>query len=173
MTYVDQESLLVHLRPLLRYAAIRWLPRHERRHTEDLAQEAWIAVWRALPDLPPLCTEFDDIVAWCMAVARNRMRNFTRDLSAPTHGERNSRLPELSDLGALLAEVEAIEQVESDYHDGRVAQAVSELPDGYRNYVIERFWHGVSTTELQKIMSPSIWPRVKKRLASELQELVS
>lgn len=162
------------MKPLLRVSAHRMLHRDEHRHVDDLAQEMWVAVWRGLPQLPVLCTELSDQIDWCMAVARNGGRNWIRStLTAPTHGEHNSYLPAEVDLLDILLEVpKAVDQVERAYHDGRVAEAVANLPEGYRGYVVERFWHGTSTTELQKRMSPSIWTRVKKRLAVELKELV-
>lgn len=172
MTQPDQESLLVHLRPLLHHSARRALYVGEQRHTEDLAQEMWIAVWKALPDLPPLCTAFDDVVAWCMGVARNRGRNWVRDaLLATTHGESNSYLPVVDLLEILLEVPQALDQVEQAYHDGRIAEAVANLPQSYRGYVVQRFWQGVTTTELQRTLSPSTWTRVKKRLSVELKEL--
>lgn len=128
--------------------------------------------------MPNTCERFDDQITWCMAVARNRMRNWVRDeLRTYKRGSLNSEpvsnelMLELTDA---LAEVHQAEHVQNAYHEGRIAEALAALPgDSYRKYVKERFWYGIPTTELHKRMSPSYWTRTKKRLAVELKDLVT
>lgn len=172
--HVDPTELLVRLRPKLRGAAYRMLSPDEHRHAEDLASEAWISVWRALPIFPGDPADETGVMAWCMAVARNRMRNWIREtLLAPTHGEHNSRLTQDNDLIDLVEAGEQLPGIQTAYHDGRVREAVDRLPARQREYVIARFWHGESTTSLQRRMSPSTWTRLKPKLADELEPLVT
>lgn len=168
----DPSSLLVHVRPLLVASAYRHLNPDEHRHAQDCVQESWIAVWRALPGMPATCATFNAQIAWCMAVARNRMRNYVRDMNRVQHGDRNA-IPAPDDLLHQLAEASQAEGVQVAYHHGQIAAALDALPPSYRAYVVERFWHGVPTTELHQRMSPSTWTRTKLRLAEELKELVA
>lgn len=165
---IDQRQLLASLGPKLHRLAAGFFTGDEQRHTPDLAQEGWIAVWRALPTVPVhLLRDADALEGWCIGVARNRMRNWIRDeLSAPRRGSR-ATVPAsdvIVDLVEALSGSLTLQTIDQAYHDGRVAAALDALPPRQREYVVARFWHGISTTELQKTFSPRTWQQARRRL---------
>lgn len=164
---IDQRQLLASLGPKLRSRAAAMLG-GQSRYTDDLAQEGWVAVWRALPTVPAhLLSDADALEGWCIGVARNRMRNWIRDeLAAPRRGLNNEVTAghEIVELFEALSGSLTLETVDQAYHDGRVAAALDALAPRQREYVVARFWHGVPTTELQRSFSPRTWQQARRRL---------
>lgn len=167
---IDQHQLLVELRPKIRLISARLLGR-QTSHVDDLAQEGWLAVWKALPTAPTFDT-LDATIGWCLAVARNKMRNWIRDeLAAPRRGLNNetpagSGTSSGDALFEALSSSETLEGVDLGYHDGKVAAALEKLTPTQRRYVIARFWHGIPTHELQRRWpnASRTWQQAKRKL---------
>lgn len=175
---ISDVELLAELRPKLRRRAADMLG-SQTRHVDDLAQEGWIAVWRALPTRPVSVVQYDEIVGWCIGVARNRMRNWIRDeLAAPRRGM-NREVSAGSGTDSLieaLSESESTETVDAAYHHGELAAAFDALSPRQRQYVIARFWHGLKGVELDVALgvrkaTAALWNgpyRARERMAKEL-----
>jgi RNA polymerase sigma factor (sigma-70 family) len=174
---VSDADLLLEMRPWLRAEAAFRLGWERSRHTEDLAQEGWIAVWKALPDYPAGRAE-ELRIPWCKTVARNRMLNWIRDeLLAPTRGEDNSTL--VDDMATVWEGAQAAHEVDRSYHDGEIAAALQQLTLRQRDYVVARYWHGMSAKELDAHFgvtncAAAYWnTRVRSGLAEKLGHLAS
>jgi RNA polymerase sigma factor (sigma-70 family) len=186
---IDDRQLLVELRPRLRGMAWGLLSNNELRYVDDLAQEGWIAVWRARPTAPVTIIDCDELVSWCTVVARNAMRNWIRSeiLAQKSGGPGESKVenkvvptqmyggaPELLELHDLATALwDGIELTVNAYHHGRVLEALASLPPRQREYVVERFWNCRSTTELHHgVFSPATWTQAKRNLRRDLADLI-
>lgn len=166
----EQRELARRLNPQLRRCATQILGTDATpTNIDDVAQEGWVTLWRALRDF-----EGGEVVdVWCRAVARNGMRNYLQQWRYALRDLRRvDYVGGAAELDLITGSAEGVEAVAVGYHHGRVLEAVNALPPGYRDYVIRRFWQGYSTTELQQIMSRSVWTRVKPLLTAELSDLV-
>jgi len=169
---IDQRQLLASLGPKLRRRAAVMLG-SQARYIDDLAQEGWVAVWRALPTVPVhLLSDADALEGWCIGVARNRMRNWIRDeLAAPRRGLNNEISAGADALFEALSYSESLEAVDLGYHEGRLALALDALPPGQREYVVSRFLLGIPTTELHGVgsrFSSKTWVAARKNLRRAL-----
>lgn len=174
---MNDSDLLLEMRPWLRAEAAFRLGWERARHTEDLAQEGWIAVWKALPSYPAGRAE-ELRLPWCKTVARNRMLNWVRDeCRAPVRGEDNSTL--VDDMASVWEGAEAAHDVFVGYHRGEILAALSQLTQRQRDYVVARYWHGMSAKELDAHFGVTntaacYWnTRIKAGLAEKLAHLAS
>lgn len=163
---MNETELLESYRPWLRATAGAMLSRDEQRHVEDLAQEAWVALWRELR------ASGRRDPAWLKTVARNRMRNVIRDSHAARRDER--RTAYVADVAAVWEGVVAVQGLELAYHHGQIGAALDVLTTQQREYVVARFWGGLTHTELTELFGyqpQSIWTRARPKLAVALAHL--
>lgn len=150
---MDQQALLLTLRPWLRAEAGSLLGWEQRRHAEDFAQEAWIQIWRNL-DQYPTGRPDELFIPWCKTVARRRIYYMIREMNAQKRGgsgeARNVAPRELlvDDVLAVWENTETVDGVEMAYHRGEILAALDALTPLQREYVYLRFWKGLSATEL-------------------------
>jgi len=224
-------------RAVIRRLVTQYLPNKVGADADDLAQEAYVAMWRAVD------AEADNHAAYLVTAAKRRMasivagrtqlgtqgrapssfkprgeetrhriREFIRGFHAEHPGKEPSKaaigralgldrstiseqmsrmdvrdhdetLPDqpATSLDALLdaygwdAAVHAdgtLDGVLLAYHDGEIAQALAALPKAWRDYVIDRFWHGMSERETQALRGQAVkWYRVRPVLAEKLAHL--
>lgn len=119
---------------------------------DDVAQEGYIAMWRAAGTWDP---GRGALPSWLTGAARLRMRDVTRGHGQwtghePVRGVTGGPDPEPLDVvqddwlpAALVDSGVALEAVEDGYHHGVIAQAVAALPPEQRRYVFLRFWVGL------------------------------
>lgn len=161
-------DLLRNYRPWLRIVGARMADRPSQ--AEDLAQEGWIAIWRALPGYDGE-RPFDP---WAKSVAINRMRNVIRDSHAGLRDTR--REATVADVTELVDVGSEIEGLELAYHAGEIRAALDRLTPLQRDYVIARFWGGLTYSELNarfesRNSNAAFWKRAKTSLAAELEHL--
>jgi RNA polymerase sigma factor (sigma-70 family) len=73
---------------------------------------------------------------------------------------------------ALLEAPDVLDGVALAYHHGEIAEALDDLPAHWRQYVIDRFWHGMSDAESNARRETSVrWYRVRPVLAERLAHL--
>lgn len=133
---------------------------------EDLAQEGWIAMWRASQDYDGS----SPLDYWLKFKARGRMlmvvRNWQTSPNIPTD--------ELADVwDALKVELPEIEMA---YHEGQVAKALDCLTPREREYVVARFWGGLNYPELTEYFGyppQGLWRTAKLKLTQKLSDLRS
>jgi RNA polymerase sigma factor (sigma-70 family) len=138
---------------------------------DDLIQEGYIAMWRALGTFSP---DRGALPAWLTYKAHGRMQEFLR---------RAKNVP-CTDLDAApeeaLAAPDLIDSLSLAYHDGEIAQAISHLSPAQRRYVTARFWLGLSGKEMRELgvfsyEAHSLWASpvngARKKLAAELSHL--
>lgn len=181
---IDEKQLLASLGPKLRRRAADMLGT-QSRYTDDLAQEGWVAVWRALPTVPAhLLNDADALEGWCIGVARNKMRNWIRDeLAAPRRGLNNELSAGSGTISGdalfeALSSSEALDGVDLGYHDGKVAAALEKLTPTQRRYVFLRFWGDQTKAEICEQLGYSessgsfstAWALAKANLVRELSD---
>jgi RNA polymerase sigma factor (sigma-70 family) len=158
---------------------------------DDLAQEGYIAMWRAAGTHDP---RQGALPAWLTLKARYRMievagrRNWT---GRPARRDGRSKISDGTPVsldaeygnGVTLAELvawpELIDRVELAYHHGEILRAISRLSPQQRKYVLARFWYRMSHSEMAKEIfgyDPSaLWtsPRngARQKLAAALAHL--
>jgi RNA polymerase sigma factor (sigma-70 family) len=181
----DQAALLAQLQPLLRRSAAGMLGPEHQRFAEDMAQEAWLQVWRVLGRYDG---DEAGLVPWCMAVARNRMRNFIdSEILAQKHGgpgeqavkEKRAPLTLVGDVTELFEAADREVELDLAYHRGEIWAAIDGLTETQRRYVVARFWFGLERGELARAIgqqsirnSGALWRnRIRPKLAEQLAHL--
>lgn len=147
----------------------------------DLAQEGWVAMWRALRAYDP---SKGALPSWLTTAAKLRMRDvYRRDTwtGTPTargHTREHPAIPVDTDdeyITVLLGRSDDIaDRVAQRYHDGEIADAINSLPPDQREYVVLRFWGGLTYSELDKKLGRStglLWKRAKPALEKKLAHL--
>lgn len=157
----------------------RWLYRlaydhlpHGSSDIDDLAQEGYIAMWRAVGT-------WDEakgaLPSWLTGAARQRMRDVTYGGGRWTGHEalRGRREVDRVSLDAIvesapdavLGDVATLDGVEMAYHDGEIAEALAALPPEQRAYVYARFWLGLDPSSRAPAMRALVdqFPALRKR----------
>lgn len=112
---------------------------------QDLVQEGYIAMWRALKNFQPDKGTLD---YWLKFKASNRMK--TAAIRAHEHPERKpDELPDDRDWD--IAAPDLLEAVDIAYHHGEIAAAIDRLTPQQRRYVIARFWLGLTGNEMRQL----------------------
>lgn len=175
----QRDLLAAYRRWLLRVA---WEYATGPEHARDLAQEGWIAMWRASQTATPAGISQQ---TYLMKSARYRMlRCVTKqtwlgmpDRRAPGYGGTARRVwakdaevayGGIADLGELGAGAALYDGVEYAYHHGEIMAALNELSAAQREKVLRAFW-------LDERMPTGGWwygrGGVRERLADRLSHL--
>lgn len=111
---------------------------------EDLAQEAFIRAWRALPRLE----HPERFLGWLLRIARNL---------ATDHRRGRPREASLESLGSgpvegvgASAELGPLEKLEQSEETRRLLEALGELPERYRTALVLRYLEGLSGPEMAR-----------------------
>lgn len=115
---------------------------------QDLRQEALIAAWRADAAFDPTRSpNREAFVKWkARGAAKDVLR--AREKHAVHRGVDDSE-----DVMLRMASEDpsVLDQVIEAYHAGEIAKALDLLTPKQREYVIARFWHGMSEAELTQL----------------------
>lgn len=127
---------------------------------EDLVQEGYIAMWKALKTHKE---EAGPLTAWLTTKARWRMLEVVKEKNwSGMPSRRHGRNP-VQDVvplsldkdydGATLADLlltpDIAESVMNAYHHGEIHEAIAELSPAQRKYVYARFWCGMTWGEMK------------------------
>jgi RNA polymerase sigma factor (sigma-70 family) len=177
-----ERELLLRYRPWLRAVAASMAAAQPDR-AEELAQEAWVAIWQAIRARPDQTHTVSSPLL--KTVALNKMRNIIRDWHAQArdisrtdlHGRpgvdthSNERSTEVGIWDRLCVDLGGIELA---YHHGEIREALDALPPKQQLYVLLKYWGGYTDVE----MVPHFGYRPKtlggialKKLAKELAHL--
>jgi RNA polymerase sigma factor (sigma-70 family) len=75
---------------------------------------------------------------------------------------------------APLEAPDVLDSIALAYHRGEIAAALDGLPDAWRQYVIDRFWHGMTDAESNATRGTRVrWYRVRPILAEQLGHLAT
>lgn len=176
-----ERALLAEYRPWLRTVARNLLSDRHQDWIEDLAQEGWIGMWRALPKHDPEVAPLDFHLKM---VATNTMKSALQKwLRAERGGKQGARINYNQGEIAVghSAEVDFwsvfgvdLPGVELAYHYGEIAQALAELSPKQREYVILRFWYGYDQPAIQAhfgYVPRGVWAAARKKLSVALANL--
>lgn len=167
MTEEQERDLLVGFLPWLRVTAANMTTPDQ---SADLAQEGWIAMWRALPSYD----ESRPAGPWFKTAARHAMYNVIRNSHAAQRDVRRELncwdVTEVMDVGWEHPGLDVA------YHRAEIKQAIDELTDHQRQYVTARFWLDMSYSELNDHFntknSNSLWrQRIRPKLEKSLSHL--
>lgn len=182
---VDDELLLAAYRGWLQKVASGLIGDHAL--VDDLAQEGWVAMWRALPAYNP---ERGSLPSWLTDHAYWRMLTCVADQAWLGRPKRHLGRGRLSDhvehpasdssVWELLAAAEVLDGAVWAYHRGQILEAINRLSPAQRRYVYLRFWRGYRLSELTEAYGydPSaLWNSPKNgakiKLRAELEALAS
>lgn len=149
---------------------------------DDLAQEGYIAMWRALPGWDQAK---GSLPSWLTGAARLRMRALRPGGRGREFGHEAMRgsVPVQEDPTEMDSAVwgRLVEQMPDGvalaYHQGRIWHVIGSLPLEQQQYVVLRFWYGWTATEIQRVVASNVtwlWhgPRgAKARLREALGDL--
>lgn len=190
----DRNQLLQNYRGWLYRVAGSMVPQAE---VDDLVQEGYIAMWRALGTYDHTK---GSLPTWLTGAARMRMADIARGHGRPTGhvgvvaspgSRRDSRDVRPAATGSThldalapgaLAEVEQRLGVWLDagldlaYHRGQISRALHSLTEEQRTYIVLRFWHQMSASEIQPHIQSNVthlWRTTKTELQQTLQHLAA
>lgn len=161
---ISEHELLASYRPWLRTTARRAL--NGRPGSEDLAQEMWIAMWRALADQTVAPQDF-----WLKRQALLRMKTCLRDWHDPMKHRQHVFTHDVTEVADLPAELGTVELA---YHHGEIHAALDRLSPREREYVALRFWGGLNYPELAEHFGyrpTNLWRTARPKLAEALEHL--
>lgn len=130
---------------------------------DDVAQEGYIAMWRALKAHDP---SKGHVTSWITTAAKARMRDLAQRGREFGHEARRGTvtvedrvhpvaLDELLDAELLVHSPGLLDGIMLAYHRGEIVRAMVELTAQERRYVVLRFWGGMGTTEIATILEVS------------------
>jgi DNA-directed RNA polymerase specialized sigma24 family protein len=165
----SERDLLLRYRPWLRVVAADLLQGRPPHLIEDCAAEGWIAMWKALPDGRDVAVKAPRDW-WLKRQAILRMKTVVRDWHVPMKQRQHVFTDDVPDVIAASAE---LDNVELAYHHGEIMEAIDRLPRRQREYVLLRFWGGLTYSKLVDLgYNPSeVWSAVRPKLSRDLGHL--
>ncbi|MGL5827753.1 MAG: sigma factor [Nocardioides sp.] len=174
---------------------------------DDIAQEGLIAMWLSHGKFKP--GKGTSYLGWLHMVADRRMAEIASGRKQPVghqpvpghweprHGERMFSLGAMDEGSPAYERIvgrDALDSVEDAYHHGVIHEALAQLPQAEREYVVLRFWGGLeprdrsqrgstraqraaydqraaTERELSGGIDHTQWPRIRQTLAGELANL--
>lgn len=185
--YGDQptpEQVITETEPLIRFLAARYVDRGSPTY-HDLVQEGLLHYWNTLLAKP------GQKKAYYVEAAKRRMSNVAVRAFPMTGSESEGRhyRPKTTsvdwaeaDSFLMLVAADLLRDVAFAYHRGQIVQALRDLPEADRDFVIQRFWFGKTNEEiraeqglphnyLDRRWSRAIKPKLQASLI-DLRELV-
>ena len=176
---VDENALLRAYRPWLRATAWNMIGTRLPHLTEDLAQEGWVALWRAIrAESPDWCvcgapiTSAQQARGWTECVACWRTGTATRTRPARTAPldwwlkrcaatrmrqvtrnwltAKNTQHVFAPEIHEQLHLASLLPDMELAYHHGEIMSALAQLTPRERRYVVLRFWCGYNYPDTYK-----------------------
>jgi len=157
-----------HHRAVVRFVH-RYLGVADRATAEDIAQEVFLAAWKAAPRFRPRAA----VRTWLLGITTNVCLN---------HQRRRRRRPSVALTDAVAARQvdQGAEQPEAgtlaDERSRRLEAALAELPANQRAAIVLRHSHGLSYAEIAAVLRTSVSAvesllfRSRRRLARVLEE---
>jgi RNA polymerase sigma factor (sigma-70 family) len=160
---VTDDDILRDYLPWLRVVAGNLIG-FENPDVQDLVQEGYIAMWKAIKSFTPDKGKLD---WWLKFKAANRMKTLAIRRPLPDD--------ELQDWSLDIAAPDLLDQIDIAYHHGEIAAAIDRLTPQQKRYVIARFWLGLSGNEMQQLgvftYDPSaLWNSKRNGARWKLQE---
>lgn len=165
------------------YVASRLVDGRSKTHPayDDMVQEAKIEVWRTIQDKPHVPATY------VAKAARSRMREVLTGARPLTGGDSKpgpkyrptTECVDWQDEGAaepvlhLLAAPDLLDAVELAYHRGELLHALGQLQPRDREYVVLRFWSGMTDTEIaarQGVSNKLLHDRWRRAILPRLQK---
>lgn len=143
---------------------------------EDLAQEGWIAIWRAIPTWED--GKGCSLDTWLKRKAEYAMLDVIRKDQTQSRSSYDTvsfdLVPEF--VEDILGRAAALDEVEMAYHHGEIAATVNNLIPTYRKYIFLKFWAGMDHKDIVQEFGycvNAVKRRSYKQLAKELAHLGS
>lgn len=159
---------------------LAWNMTADAAKIQDLAQEGWIAMWKALQSYD---STKGSLPSWLTYKARNRMLTVVASESWTGRPDRHQGRGKLTDikeyassdesLWGLMAAPDLLTAAELAYHEGEIAQAISELSPAQQKYVKLKFWSGYQRADMIEEFGydpTSLWNSPKNGAKKKLKE---
>lgn len=178
--------MLADFRKWLLAVANRMVGGQGEDRVQDLAQEGYIAMWRALDSYDP---DKGALASWLVKAAEMRMADVVRrgvhfgqtykrnpGTEDGLRGERSwdTLVPiELEDVETKIA-VWLSDGLALAYHRGEIQRAIGRLTPDEQRYVVLRFWHGKTADEIKPHVDGNVihlWRTARGKLAADLRRL--
>jgi RNA polymerase sigma factor (sigma-70 family) len=181
---VSEAELLAAYRPWLRTVARRMMPPGGERNIEDLAQEGWVAMWKALSThdgSAPLDYFLKYVAQRRMVSVLEKWRNADQGRRQGWSGQVDLQIaghPTLIEDHTAIWNMLTVDlpEVEAAYHHGEILAALAELTPRQREYVLLRFWGGYNQPDIAEhfgYVPRGLWASARKKLATALEHLAS
>ena len=175
LSQANETEILADFKGLCITMALKLTRDETNIQVRDLAQEGWVAMWKATKSWDGRGTldgHMKQHAWWAM------LKIVSRRKEAPASVDMTD--VETWDVFADLSNSEALEHVHNAYHSGDILEAIRNLTPKQREYVIRRFWKGQSYTEIKEAMGgqnpAALWSKkfygARDRLARQLAHLV-
>lgn len=173
---LDPNIILPNYRRWLYAVAAELLFQHRLvKEVDDIAQEGYIAMWKALRTydktkgaLPGYLTQ---AARWRMIDVAIKFKPQTGEPSIRGHTREKAAFP-VDYQDAYFMELIGVEEILQDitiaYHQGEIYEAISSLSPAYRDLVYRRFWLGTPLTSKEHYHWNS---NIKNTLADKLAHL--
>lgn len=162
---MNERELLAEYRPWLRKVAVGMT---SPQQAEDLAQEGWIALWRALRAHDASKSPQD---YWLKTQAHRRMLTVVRNWGTTT----NAQHVAIGDTAGIWEQLQTeLPELENAYHHGQICAALAALTPREREYVQLRFWGDLRGAELKAhfgYQPHALWRTAKPKLEAALSHL--
>lgn len=136
---------------------------------EDLAQDGWLAMWRGAEKW----SGTGNFHGWIRRCAKNGMLTSVRDSKWAHNDLRKTVLT--GDFPEDIEPVAPAVHPELDYHTREILEALNDLPEKHREYIVLKFWGGWRRSELDAHFNSSnsarMWQTAKPKLARALAHL--
>ena len=171
---MTQEQLLKHYRPWI-LAVARDINGSPGWRIQDLAQEAWIEIWRRLTE-----DTWNKKLPLDLALklhAKDRMRTVFRSWQTTTSQANQPSVDQDWQLEEILNLATTLDNLEWAYHRGQIYRVMNEvLSAREREYVYLRFWCGYQLPQMRAHFGynpSSLWRTARTKLGEALISLVS
>lgn len=121
----------------------------DRVAAEDLAQDVFLAAWRAAPSFRPRAK----VQTWLLRIARNVSLNYCRSRRLRQTTPLDARAT--SGLAGPQSEQPDARAIDAE-RDGRVREAISQLPVNQQAAMHLRHFHGLSYAEIADVLDTSL-----------------
>ncbi len=133
---------------------------------EDLAQEGWIAAWKAEKSYDP--SYGTTLIGWVKHCAYQKMQSKLRPVLY------KEKLVPVEDVDLeVLDSSRLLFEVDMSYHNGEILKALNELTPRQREYVVLRFWGHYKHKDLKEFFGydpQGLWSSPKNGAKGKLQK---
>lgn len=148
----------------------RFLGTTDRATAEDIAQDVFLAAWKAAPNFQPRAAVLTWLLRITTNVSLNHSRSRRRKPTVPLIGEPGSATSASNPAGRPGDNPGPETSVVNEERNSRLAEAIAGLPASQRSAILLRHFHDLSYSEIAAVLQTSV-PAVESLLFRGRQRL--